>query len=188
MGKRPTWATVAGVLGIISAGAGMLGSTQMMMTAGPLRQQRIAAGALERAVGSFTKPGPRRDEDSALLDDYLRGFSAAMGTLTPPAWYPTWCVVAGVAGMSVAGVLLVAASALLQVKRWAVVAFCGAAGLDVAWCVTKLAVGAQVSYPLSLSASGWALPALVIDVALLVVAAMGDKAAFRPPGATGSAE
>jgi hypothetical protein len=179
--KRPTWATVAGVLGIIAAGAGVMGSAQMVMTAAPLRQQNLAAKALDKAVGSFTKPGPRRDEDSALLEDYLHSFRAAIGTLTAPAWYPTWCVAGGVAGLAVAGALLVAASALLQVRRWAIVLFYCTAGLDIAWAIAKLAVASGISYPLSMTASGWALPAIVVDAALVVVVAMGDKAAFRPP-------
>ncbi|HUT33025.1 MAG TPA: hypothetical protein VNE39_06075 [Planctomycetota bacterium] len=177
--KRPTWATVAGVLGIISAGAGTLGSAQMVMMAGPAAQQRRAYGVLDQAVGSFTKPTGRPDDEFALVNETLRDFSLAMGRMTTPAWFPTWCIAGGVVGMFVAGALLVAASALLQMKRWAIVLFYCTAGLDIAWSLAKLAVISGTSSLVSMATPAWALPAIVIDVALLVVVAMGDKAAFR---------
>ena len=182
--KRPPWATGVGILGIIVAGSGVVGSAQMAMLGPALSRQRQALGVLDQAVGSFTKASPRRDEESALLDDYLHGLSGAMGQLAPPPWYAAWCVAGGLMGMCSAGALALAASSLLQVRRWAVPFFYAAAALDMAVSLAKVVVAANASSLVASAAPAWALPAIVIEAVLVAAVAMGDKAAFRPPPAS----
>ena len=155
--QRPTWATVVGILGVISACFGILASGQTIEVLG------LFGDAME--IPAF------------------RSRATATGPLGP---LRTWWAIGGYSGMCVSVALLCTSIGLLRARWWSIQLFYIVAVTAIARGVLlKIALengaGSAMAEPFMLVAIGGAsgsLFAIVTNAVLLWVVATGNKEAF----------
>lgn len=172
--NRPTWATVVGILGIIMGAFGILGGAQMLMM--PMLtnfQQTMMEGMTEELEARSTQPsGPP-----------VEMFRAMSRMWEAPPWLNMAFIAAGIVGILLSALYLLAAIWLLQVKPSAIGLFYLVAGASLAFAVAKLAAGLAVGSFTAISLTISGVFDLVFSLVMLVVVASGDKKAFLAPTA-----
>ena len=194
--KRPTWATVVGILGVIFGALGILGGAFEMMMPRMLKMQRELVQDIReefrrqtvrdrRHADTTRAPAKQPTAQTAphaaspdtamppeaifdMLDDMCR---------TPP-WFERWSAPMGITRMVISLAYLLAAIALLQVKRYGIRLFYVAAGAALLLAAIKLGIGAATDSMFLMSILMGAALTAAIDLVLLVVVATGDKRAF----------
>ena len=172
---RPTWVTIVGVIGIVLAAFGILGSAQWLFM--PLMldfQKNMLSEMSSGAAGSGADQAP------------VEMFEFMQKMLDMPTWYPTWSVVAGVISLFVVGFYFFAAIHLLQMKPSALKIFYSAVTAWIALAILKVVVAFLSSPLLGFGSLSGALAGTVVNAVLLVVIITGDKACFVDRQAEGA--
>jgi hypothetical protein len=170
--KRPTWATVVGVLGIILSSLGVLGAGQFMMMPKMMQfQKEMMAGMQE----SMEKQESTKDREMMPPKEMFKMFEKMWDT---PEWYATWCIVAGLLSLLISGFYLFASITLLQVKPSAIRLFYTAVGLSIGLALLKGFAAASAMSFMGLAMLFGSMCGVVIDIVLVIVVATGDKEAF----------
>lgn len=186
--KRPTWATVVGVLGIIFACFGMLGSAQDMLMPMILTMQKEIFIAIEKEAAKELTRQDRSSEsgetdvlpprNSPHMPPEMFGVIRKMWNF--PEWFGTWSIFSGLLRLLINALYLVAAIMFLLVKPFSIRMFYFAAGISIAFSVIRAAVLASSLSFVGLAMMFGTVIGMVIDVILIVVIALSDKTIFRP--------
>ncbi len=163
--KRPTWATVIGIIGIILGLVGLLSSANTIVMPQILEFQKEMITEMQKNI----------EENEAPPEEAMNMFNKIWNM---PGWFKTWSVVAGIIGLIISGFYIFASIGLLQVKKSAIKMFYWVVGICIGFTFLKgvIAVSALSFIGISLMVGG--LIGIVIDVILLIVVATGDKQAF----------
>ncbi len=169
--KRPTWATVVGIIGIIMGGFGILGGGQLMIMPKMMEMQKEIWSAVQESIEKQEATSPQQVPPKEMFQAFEKMWDA-------PEWFGTWCVAAGLIALLVSGFYLFASIHILQVKRTAVRLFYCAASLSIAFTLVKAVVALGATSFIGMSMMFGGILSLVINVVLLVVVATGNKDAF----------
>ena len=167
--KRPRWATVVGILGMIIAFFGLTSAGQMLTIPKMIRLQHQIMHDME--VSMKGKP-----KDQAELQKVQDVINQMIGQV--PDWFKTAVIILGVLGVIVNGVYIFACIALLLVKSYAVRWFYVAVALSIALTVSRGVAAVLSTKFIGLGVAVIGLVGIVLDVILLVVVATGRKEAF----------
>jgi len=164
--EKPTWVKVIGVLAIIFGCTGILGSIQLMFTPWMFDlQQDIMDIAMDEA---------RRDPE---FPDRMADKISSIWNL--PAWFDTWAVVFGLAGLAVAVFYLLAAIRFIQVKPGADRILMWALGVSMLLAVLQAVTIVTAGSFMAIMFTAGAAFSLVIDLVLMVVIATSDRSLFN---------
>ena len=184
--KRPTWATVVGVLCIVFGCFGILGAGQEMMMPTMIKFQKEMFTQVEGFMQTeMAKQEANRSGDDASGYDGpenpefpLKIFKSIQKMMDFPPWYATWIVISGFLKLIIGGLLLFTAISMLQLKPFSISLFYWTIGLGIALAVIRCAVSFFASSFLGFIMMSGGLFGIVIDIVLLIVVITGDKAAF----------
>jgi hypothetical protein len=192
--KRPTWATIVGVLGIIFGCFGIIGAGQEMLMPNILKMQKEIFAQVEKSaieeqtrkknIGLIGDDQRVQNQDPDLSPEVFKSVSKMWEF---PDWFGPWSVFAGFARAIVSALYLLASIWLLQKKSISIRWFYWAAGSSIAlWIIKGIVAMAALSFLGMAMMVGGAFGAL-IDIILIIVVATGNKAAFRlDPASSGT--
>jgi hypothetical protein len=167
--KRPRWATVVGILGMIVAFFGITASGQMLTMPKMIKLQHQIMHDMEASL----KGKPKDQAELQKVQDVIKQIIGQV-----PDWFKTAVVIFGVLGVIVNGVYIFACIALLLVKRYAIRWFYVAVALSIALAVSRGIAAVLSTKFIGLGVATIGLVGIVLDVILLVVVATGGKEAF----------
>ncbi|MFH1038634.1 MAG: hypothetical protein V1789_08225 [PVC group bacterium] len=170
--KRPTWATVVGVLGIILGCLGIIGGGQLMIFPKIMEIQKEMFSDMKESFEKSEGNAGHQARPKEMFKIFEKMWNV-------PHWYGTWCVIAGVLSLLVSGFYLFASIRLLQVKPSAISMFYYAAGVSIFLTLVKGLVGAltqTASLGMVLVFGG--LFSVVVNLVLIIVVATSDREAF----------
>ena len=190
--KRPPWATVVGILGIIFSCLGILSAGGEIIMPHVMELQGEMMSVMEEhsaqmtarmksEMGAKESDGPSSgDSQAAPFPGPPPGMFKAMKRMWEvPQWYGTWALVSGILKALFCGLLLFASIGLLQTTPSSVPLFYWGAGLSIAMGVVKAVVAVSALAFMGMMMTFGGIFGTMIDIVLLVVVATGDKRAFR---------
>jgi len=185
--KRPTWATVVGVLAIIFGIFGVFGGAYDLLMPKMLEMQSEMLSTLSEGQ---TSDGTAAPEVKMELEvdgqkqqmDMTRMFEQ-MGDmhehLQLPDWYKQWNTVFAFISMAIAGLYMLSGIFLLMTKRYAAKVFYIAIFLSIVWAVVQSVAYFRTGNTMLMAMMSGSAVSLVIDVVLGIVVLVGSKEAFR---------
>lgn len=189
--KRPTWATVVGVLGIIFSCFGILGAGQEIIMPKMMKfQKEIFTHTEERMHKEVEKKKEKQmhgDSRSQPLErdrENNAEFPIAMFKLMEkmwdyPEWYGVFSVICGILKAIISGFYLFASICLLQMKPFSIRLFYWAAGSSISFAVIKgIFAVAAISFIMGMTIVFGGMFGIIIDIVLIIVVATGNKDAF----------
>jgi hypothetical protein len=177
--NRPAWATVIGIIGIILGCFGILGGGQFMMMPKMMEMQKEMQDEMFTAMQKAAEKQGTANAQEAPPKEVFEFMERMWET---PEWFGTYCVVAGIVGVCVAGFYIFASIRLLQAKSTAIGLFYSAIGLAIAFAILKTVMAMATMSFVGMSMAMGGIFGLVINVVLLIVVITGDKEAFVAQG------
>jgi hypothetical protein len=169
--NRPTWATVVGVIGIIIACFGILGSVQLIVMPKMMEMQQGMLSSIQTNIENQEMAMPQGKSPEEM--------SKAMEKLfTVPEWFNSYCLGLGLAALFVSVLYIIASINLLRTKPYAIKLFYTAASLAIVLALVK---GAVLLYGTSFMLIAMAIGgvfSIVIHGILIIIVAVGNKDAF----------
>ncbi len=179
--NRPTWATAISVLGIIFSLIGMLGAGQDVTMPMMLKFQKQIFSEVQ---GLHEREARREGAETKADEEFDRVAESMEKMLHTPAWFGTFSVLSGLLKFLVCGFGLFAYITLLQVKPYSIKLVYWALSLAIGMTVLKGAISvASMSIMVMAMGIGSAF-GLMVNIVLLIVVAVADKAEFRHAGPT----
>jgi len=181
--KRPTWATVVGILGVIFGCLGILSAGSEMMMPKMMKFQKQMFSDIQKIIEEdiekqSAKQSYQKDKHRGDAEIPLKIFKAISQMWDFPEWYGTWSIIAGILKLLISALYLLASIRLLQIKLSAIKLFYWAAGSSVALGVLKAGVALSVASFMGIAMMFGGFFGIVIDIVLIIVVASGNKAAF----------
>lgn len=172
--KRPTWATIIGVLAIIFGILGILGGAQDIAMPFTIEmQQKMAEGMAE-----VQKDVPVEQQNADGTPNKSKVIDAMEEKFQFPDWYTQFSMVFGIIAMLVSAIYLMAGISLLMTKIYAIKAIVAALGLSVVWAVVQYFIFVQTANFMLMAQMPMAIASIVIDIVFLIVVLVGNKEAF----------
>lgn len=180
--KRPTWATVIGILMIIFGVFGVLhGAQEMVMPSVMDMQKKIMTTIDESKVhdedGSKASTDAQ-EADAQLQMNMMKLFSEVQEEFKYPEWFKSWSLVFGLISMVVGALYILSGTFLLMMKPFAIKLFYTTIGISVIWSVIQIVVYSVSTSSILLVQIPGAVGSIVIDIVLLVVVIVGNKESF----------
>lgn len=181
--KRPTWATVVGILGVIFGCLGILSAGSEMMMPKMMKFQKQMFSDIQKIIEEdiekqSAKQSYQKDKHRGDAEIPLKIFKAISQMWDFPEWYGTWSIIAGILKLLISALYLLASIRLLQIKLSAIKLFYWAAGSSVALGLLKAGVALSVASFMGIAMMFGGFFGIVIDIVLIIVVANGNKAAF----------
>ena len=188
--KRPTWATIIGILGIIFGCFGILGGGQEIFLPKMLTMQKQMFSEIEKiAEEQQAKKNSEinSDEQQSKTPDPAFSheiFQPMKKMFDVPDWFGLWSVIAGFAKAIVSAIYLLASIWLLQTKPLAIKLFYWAAGSSIALSILKGFVFLSAFSFMGIAMMFGGVFGAFIDIILIIVVVTGNKEAFQPQPAS----
>lgn len=181
--KRPTWATVVGILGIIFGCLGILSAGPEMLMPKMAKFQKQLFSDIEKTIeADIEKKKARQSHQGgghqADVEFPKEIFKSISQMLDFPEWYGTWSIIAGILKLLVSALYLFASIRLLQTRLSGTKLFYWAAGSSIVLGALKASVAIFVASFMSIAMMVGGMFGVVIDIVLILVVASGNKAAF----------
>ena len=180
--KRPTWATVVGILGIVFSCLGFLGAGQEIMMPKILKFQKEMFSHIEENIQKQSDEARERmssENENRSNVDFPTEMFKFMGKMWEfPEWYGKWIVIFGVIKLFLCGLYLFASIRLLQIKPSAIRLFYLAAGLTIFLSLIKGIVSLSALSFIGFTMMFGVMFGVIIDIVLIIVVATGNKEAF----------
>ncbi len=184
--KRPTWATIVGVLAIIFGGFGVLAGAQKMVMPSMIEMQK----EMMANMGAVTIS----DDDSsskiiwkietegapgeAKVIEMSNVFESMEKELNIPDWYRTWAFAIGFVSLVLAALYFLSGVFLLMTKKYAIKFFYYVVCGSICWAIIQSVIYSQSESGFLFAHIPMAVAGIVMDVMLLVVVLAGGKDAF----------
>lgn len=171
--KRPTWATIVGVMGIIVGCLGILGGVQSITMPGMIDMQKALWTDMKASMEQHEITEPHRMPSEEI-------FRMMENMWDIPDWFSAFCLLSGIITLFVSGFYAFAAIRILQTHPAAIKLFYAAAAVSIGFTIMK-AVFVMVALSfMGMSMIVGGLLGVVINVVLLFVVATSDKTVFAP--------
>ena len=179
--KRPTWATIVGVLAIIFGLSSITGGAQEMALPSMLEFQKEMMANFgqisNEEIASQSIPGSEQNEGKQTADFSL-AIEGMQEMLVIPEWFKTWAIIFGLVSMVVGAIYLLSGIFLLMTKPFAITVFYLAIGISILWAIVQAIVYSQSSNMMLMAQTPASIASIVIDIILVVVVLVGSKEAF----------
>lgn len=181
--KRPSWVTVVGVMGIISASLGIINAGQEIFLPEIMAFQKKMFIQMQDSM----EPSVEQHEANA-----AEGASGAQGVAPEPMfnpfldmfdtpdWFVIYSRISGVSKVFICAFYLLACIFLLQMRHIAIRLFYWASGLSIALALVKVGIGIFATSALGISLVSGGVYSVLIDGVLLMIVAIANKEAFLP--------
>jgi hypothetical protein len=181
--KRPTWATVVGVLGIIFSCLGILGAGQEIMMPKIVKFQKEMFSDFEKIIQEEiekerTNQPDQEGENKSGAEIPMGIFQSIIKMMDFPDWFGTWSIISGILKLLVSAFFLLASIRLLQMKTSSIKLFYWAAGSSIALGVLKGIVALSAVSFMAIAMMFAGVFGIIIDIVLIIVVATGNKEAF----------
>lgn len=181
--KRPTWATIVGVLAIIFGVFGVFGGAQEVAMPSILEMQKEMMTHFSEGKTPDGKDVPKmsweiENNGENQKIDMSSMFEGIQEQFQVPEWYKSWAMVIGLISMGVAALYLLSGIFLLMTKQFAVKIFYIAIGVSISWAILQAVIYSQVGSGMLMTQIPGFIASVVIDIILLVVVLVGGKEAF----------
>ena len=181
--KRPTWATVVGVLGIIFSCLGILGAGQEIMMPKIFKLQKEMFSDFEKIIQEETEKErtnqtDQEGENKSSSEIPMGIFKSFTKMMDFPDWFGTWLIISGILKLLVSAFFLLASIRLLQMKTSSIKLFYWAAGSSIALGVLKGIVALSALSFMAIAMMFGGVFGIVIDIVLIIIVATGNKEAF----------
>jgi len=181
--KRPTWATVVGVLGIIFSCLGILGGGQEIMMPKIFKFQKEMLSEFEEIIQEEiekerTNQLDQEGENKSSAEIPMGIFKSFIKMFDFPDWFGTWSIISGILKLLVSAFFLLASVRLLQMKTSSIKLFYWAAGSSIALGVLKGIVALSAVSFMAIAIMLGGVFGIVIDIVLIIIVATGNKEAF----------
>ena len=177
--KRPTWATVISVLGIIFSLIGMLGAGQDIAMPVMIQFQKQMFSQIQEIQ---EKEARREGSENEADEEFDRVAESMEKMWNTPAWFGAFSVSTGLMKFLICGFGIFAYITLLQVKPYSTKLVYWALGLAIGLTVLKGAISvASMSIMVMVMGIG-SVFGLMVNIVLLIVVAAADKTEFRYAG------
>lgn len=175
MAKRPTWATIVGILGIIFACFGILGAGNSIMMPKMMEMQKEIFSQIEEAQKQAGRSG---DSENIPDEEFVEIFDTMEKMWETPEWFSGWSIAFGILKLMTCGFALFAAIWLLQMKPASIKIFYWSAGLNIGLAVlNSVVLVASMSF-MAMATAFSGFFGLVANIVLILVVASGNKEAF----------
>ena len=177
--KRPTWATVISVLGIIFSLMGMLGAGQDIAMPMMMQFQKQVFTQIQEV---HEREAQSEGSENEAGEEFDRMAESMEKMWNMPAWFGAFSVSTGLLKFLICGFGLFAYIALLQVKPYSIKLVYWALSLAIGLTVLKGAISvASMSLMVMVMGIG-SVFGLMANIVLLIVVATADKTEFRHAG------
>ena len=181
--KRPTWATVVGVLGIIFSCLGILGAGQEIIMPKIFKFQKEMISDFKEIIQEEIEKerANQLDQEGGInssADIPMGIFQSFIKMMDFPDWFGTWSIISGILKLLVSGFFLLASIRLLQIKPSSIRLFYWAAGSSIALGVLKGMVALSAVSFMAIAMMFGGVFGIVIDIVLIIIVATGNKEAF----------
>jgi len=178
MKKRPTWATVVGIMGIIFASFGIFAGAQELLVPSIMKIQKKVFSTLEREITKAEKASSSENKPS-LHPPVSNFFSMFEDIYNFPRWFSAYSISSGVARIIIHALYLFASIFLLQMKPSSIRLFYGVVGSSIVLTVIRSIIAITALSFIGMTMMMGGIIGLVIDVVLLAVVLTGNKEAFQ---------
>jgi len=172
--KRPSWATVVGVLGIIIGCFGIIGGAQLATKPMLIKMQKEILSIAQKSVDQ-----EKSTNSQSLSPEVEQMFKMHEQMFDFPEWYNGWCVFAGLLGMIISGFYLFASIRILQVNPVAIQLFYWVSGFDISLIIIKATATILASSFMAFAAFLGGMIWIIIEGVLLIIVITGRKEAFE---------
>ncbi len=175
--RRLRWASVIGALGVVIAGAGLLGAAQDFFLPTMLEVQRgmldeMAEAQRQRAQSPQEEPDGGEDKPFFLAPETVE----ALGKFTDlPTWYPTWAYTTGTARLAISTLYLCASILLLTFHIAGIRLLITAAGAAIVWNVVRCVVASSAGTVAALMTFPHAVMGSIFHVVLIGFVVRGAR-------------
>ncbi|WP_444897051.1 hypothetical protein [Microbulbifer sp. SSSA005] len=182
--KRPTWATVVGVLAIIFGILGVLAGVQEIAIPSMIEMQKEMMTSFSEGKTPDGKSVPEmsweiKKDGEKQKTDMSQMFEGIEEQFEHPEWYKSWAAVLGLISLVVAALYLLSGILLLMAKQFSIRIFYVAIGVSVIWAIVQAIIYSQADSSMLMAAQiPSSISSVVIDIILLVVVFIGSKEAF----------
>ncbi|WP_444894701.1 hypothetical protein ACJJIW_11630 [Microbulbifer sp. JMSA004] len=183
--KRPTWATIIGVLAIIFGIFGVLGGAQEIAMPSILEMQKEMMAEFSKGKTPDGKDMPQltleiEEEGEPKRIEFSQMMESMQEQFKVPEWYESWSIVFGIVSMVVAGLYLISGIFLMMTKDFAIKLFYIAIAASVIWAIIQAVISSQSNSGFLMAQIPGSISSIVIDIILLIVVLVGSKEAFVP--------
>lgn len=184
--KRPTWATVVGVLGIIFGCFGILGSGQNILMPQMMEMQKEMMTAFQEEIEKQAEREQERSEEGGNNENQAAGFpikifESMQKMWDMPEWFKTWSVVTGVIKLLISSSLLYVSICMLQLKQNSIKLFYYVTGTNIAFVLVSGLVALSVNSFMGVAMMTGGIFSIGIDIVLLIVVINANKESFYQP-------
>jgi hypothetical protein len=181
--KRPTWATIVGILGIFFGCLGLLGAVRIIVMPHLMELQAEVLKSLQQSIENLeVSTGQQMPLERSSTENAMKAREDTADELENiydlPDWYGTWSLVAGLLAAIASGLYVFASIRLLQVKPSAIKLFYLAVGLSITVTLLRCLVATASRSLMAPDVLVGSIPAMVIHTVLVTVVATGNKEAF----------
>lgn len=196
--KRPTWATVVGVLGILFGCSGIFTASQDIYMPKMLKMQKEMMIEMDKPTCNKKEQDPcaNSSSQSATTPTSLPaqtintiqttsanksnpGIPKAMQNMFDvPEWFEAWSIASGIVKALISAIYLFSAICILQLKKYSIRLFYVSAGASILLGVVKTIVAFSTSSFMAMAIAGGGAFGALIDVVLILVVVLNDKTAF----------
>jgi len=171
--KRPTWATIVGIVGIIVGCLGLLGGSQSIMMPKMIDMHEALWADTKAFIEQNEITEPHQMPSKKMLQ-MMEKMSAV------PDWFSMFCIIAGITAFFVSGFYIFASIRILQARPSAINLFYAAAGISIGFAILKTMIVMSAISFMGMGMITGGLLGIVINAVLLIVVATGEKDAFVP--------
>lgn len=197
MNIRPSWATGSAITAIIFAVFGLFSASQMFIAPVVFEMQQKMMSSISEVSDIATeelepsKPLEEMTEEEREAYEDLKAETEMVGEVTDemtdmmtnmfkvPSWFKTFCYVAGAVGILVSGLMIVASSFLLMMRKGSPKFFTIACWVMVGYALIKAGIAASGGTMMMLSYLSGPLFGIIAFTTIAIIVHMADKTAYE---------
>jgi hypothetical protein len=170
--RRPTWATVVGIMGIVFGVMGLFGAAQTAMMPVMIKMQG-------QMMDAMAKSAPTQTPQQQVAAQQMQQMMNTIWGDVPP-WLMPAAIALGGLTLLVNGIYIFAAISLLQMRPYSITLLYAVLTSSIVMGLVRGSVFVAASPMMGMFILFYAMAGVAIDVTLLIVIATGDKTAFAP--------
>lgn len=181
--EKPRWITIVGILGIVFGGMGIFGAIGEIAAPHLKKFQKTMLIESQKSIQDEQEKLKKENKDDPQLKNVEEINSKFLNIIEKindtPEWYDkVWTVISGITKACVSILYLISSILLLTIKKPGIRLFYWAASSSIVYCTVKVFVIFAAFSTMGAILQLIGCFGLLIDIALIIVVAKGDKTIF----------